>query len=84
MLDKDIQMHLMGIGIKNLPPENLQIIMKNITDPMFEFFENENDLAKMYLVAQILEDQVILAIKEKIIEGFKGMNPESSKKEGLH
>jgi len=84
MTDEDIKMHLIHVGIKTYPAESLEVLINTIITPMFDFFSTEKDLAKIFLVAQMLEDRAILPVKQNAIEAYRAMNLVELKNKGVH
>jgi hypothetical protein len=80
MSDKKISMLLLREALKqNLTAEDLKPTLDMLTIPILDYFKGQTNLAKMYLIANMLEKQLILPLKSKIIEGYKNLNSKESK-----
>jgi hypothetical protein len=77
--DKKISMLLLREALKqNLTAEDLKPTLDMLTTPILDYFKSQTNLAKMYLIASMLEKQLIIPLKFKIIEGYKKSNSKES------
>jgi len=81
MSDKKISMLLIQKALEdNLTAESLKPTLDVLIGPILSYFGGQTNLAKMYVIADMLEKQLILPIKKGIIELYKKVNSQEKPK----
>jgi len=84
MTKEEIKDYLFSTGFNEITPKDLNKIVNDLTRPLIKYLNELENMPRMYLLCQMMQDVIERMFKAQIISEFKRVNEEPANDETLH